>query len=64
MDGCQQPTMTLFDPNVWSGRASQENFIELVVAVCGLAVAHYATIGTGGHHVSFDQRAERATPSN
>jgi hypothetical protein len=31
----------VFDPNVWSGRASQEGFVEL--AVCGLALMYPAS---------------------
>jgi hypothetical protein len=42
---------SIHDPNVWSGRALQENFVEL--AVSGLASMYPASdwgVGAPGHH--------------
>src|SRR5258708_15615558 len=44
-----RPTISEFDPNVWSGRASQEVFVEL--AVSGLASMYpasgWSSLGSG-----------------
>ena len=39
-----------FDPNVWSGRASQEGFGELVVAVLHQCIRPLIEACASGHH--------------
>jgi hypothetical protein len=42
--------MSANDPNVWSGRASQENFVELVVAVLHQCIRPLVGAFAPGHH--------------